>query len=317
MKEFIQGGNNMKKALVLIFILLLSISLFGCTEAQLEPGGELPKEDPETQNNDEATVNSLVKNFGEKLQLVSLLGPEDVLEKSMQENYGEFVSPTLLEQWLKDSINAPGRLTSSPWPDRIEILNTEKVSEEAYEVKGEIIEIASLESNEIVAKRPITLVVEKIDGKWLINNANIGEYEDTSSVILKNTQYGFTFPLPESWKEYKIITQEWQGLSLADSNEGEVVETGPIISIRHPKWTSEDQRQDIPIMIFTLDQWKSLEQEEFHIGAAPMGPKELARNSKYVFALPARYNYAFPTGYEEVEKILEGNPLQANENIDM
>lgn len=48
-----------------------------------------------------------------------------------------------------------------------------------------------------------------------------------------------------------------------------------------------------------------------------MGPKELARNSKYLFALPARYNYAFPTGYEEVEKILEGNPLQANENIDM
>ena len=70
-------------------------------------------------------------------------------------------------------------------------------------------------------------------------------------------------------------------------------------------------------MIFTLDQWESLEKEEFHIGAAPMGPKELAHNSKYVFALPARYNYAFPKGYEEVEKILEGNPLQANENIDM
>lgn len=61
----------------------------------------------------------------------------------------------------------------------------------------------------------------------------------------------------------------------------------------------------------------TLEQEDFHIGAAPIGPKELARNSNYVFALPARYNYAFPTGYEEVEKILEGYPLQANKNIDM
>jgi hypothetical protein len=28
-----------------------------------------------------------------------------------------------------------------------------------------------------------------------------------------------------------------------------------------------------------------------------------------VFALPARYNYAFPTRYEEVEKILSSNPL--------
>jgi len=70
-------------------------------------------------------------------------------------------------------------------------------------------------------------------------------------------------------------------------------------------------------MIFTIEQWEALEDGKFHIGAAPIGPTELARNSKYVFALPARYNYAFPTGYEEVEQILETNPLHANENIDM
>ena len=306
----------MKKALVLTLVLLLSIFSVGCTTAQIKLGAESQKHVQETQNNDEDAVNRLVEDFGKKLQLVSLLAPENVLGESMQENYGEFVSPTLLEQWLKNSINAPGRLTSSPWPDRIEILSTEKISEGAYEVKGEIIEIAN-GNDEIVAKRPITLVVEKIDRKWLINNAQIGEYEDASSAVYNNTQYGFTFSLPESWKDYKIITEEWEGLSLADSNEGEVVETGSIISIRHPKWTSEEQRQDIPIMIFTIDQWKSLEQREFQIGAAPMGPKELARNSKYVFALPARYNYAFPTGYEEVEKILEDNPLRANEDIDM
>lgn len=306
----------MKKALVLTLVLLLSISSVGCTTAQIKLGAESQKHVQETQNNDEDAVNSLVEEFGKRLQLVSLLAPENVLGESMQENYGEFVSPTLLEQWLKDPVNAPGRLTSSPWPDRIEILGTEKISEGAYEVKGEIIEVAN-GNDEIVAKRPITLVVEKIDRKWLINNAQIGEYEDASSAVYNNTQYGFTFSLPESWKDYKIITEEWEGLSLADSNEGEVVETGSIISIRHPKWTSEEQRQDIPIMIFTIYQWKSLEQREFQIGAAPMGPKELARNSKYVFALPARYNYAFPTGYEEVEKILEDNPLRANEDIDM
>jgi hypothetical protein len=63
-------------------------------------------------------------------------------------------------------------------------------------------------------------------------------------------------------------------------------------------------------MIFTLSQWKAMQQEEFHIGAAPFGPRELGRNSRYVFALPARYNYAFPAGYEEVEEILKGYPLQ-------
>ena len=307
----------MKKTLVFVFFLLLSISLVGCTGAQLKQGGEPRNQAPETLNNDEAAVNSIAQNFGKKLQLVSLLGPGEVLEKSMQENYGEFVSPALLEQWLENPASAPGRLTSSPWPDHIEIISTEKISEKLFEVKGEIIEIANLGNNEIAAKRPINLAVEKIDGKWLINNAIIGEYEDAGPVIFKNYQYGLIFSLPSSWKDYKIVTEEWEGISFTNSNEGKLAEIGPMISIRHPKWTSEDKRQDIPIMIFTLDQWESLEQGEFHIGAAPMGPKELARNSKYVFALPARYNYAFPTGYEEVEKILEGNPLQANENIDM
>ena len=68
-------------------------------------------------------------------------------------------------------------------------------------------------------------------------------------------------------------------------------------------------------MIFTLSQWDSLQQGEFFIGAAPIGPSELGRNSRYVLALPARYNVAFPTGYEEVEIILNSNPLQTNEDI--
>ena len=129
-----------------------------------------------------------------------------------------------------------------------------------------------------------------------------------NSVIYRNSQYGFSFSLPSSWQGYSIITDKWEGLSIGGT---QVVETGPIISIRHPLWTSKNPRQDIPIMIFTLDQWKSLQAEKFHIGAAPIGSSELGCNNKYVFALPARYNYAFPTGYEEVEQILNNKPLQA------
>ena len=40
------------------------------------------------------------------------------------------------------------------------------------------------------------------------------------------------------------------------------------------------------------------------------GPSELGRNTRYVFGLPFRYNYSFPIGYEEVEKILESKPFQ-------
>jgi len=132
----------------------------------------------------------------------------------------------------------------------------------------------------------------------------------TSSKVYENKQYGFKFILPGSWEGYDIIIDEWEGLSREEPESSSAVETGPVINIRHPGWTSEDPRQDIPIMVFTLTQWEAMQEGEFHIGAAPVGPKELGRNDKYVFALPARYNYAFPTGYQEVESILESSPLK-------
>jgi len=133
------------------------------------------------------------------------------------------------------------------------------------------------------------------------------ETEQANSIIYKNTEYGFTFSLPKSWEGYQIIDEKWVGEPIGDQAQGE---TGQMLLIRHPEWKADNPRQDIPIMIFTLQQWEALQLEKFHIGAAPIGPKELGRNSKYVFALPARYNFAFPTGYEEVEKIIESQPLK-------
>lgn len=60
-------------------------------------------------------------------------------------------------------------------------------------------------------------------------------------------------------------------------------------------------------MVFTLAQWS----EDLIVSAAPIGPSELARNAHYVFALPPRYNFAFPDGYQEVEAILQAKPLHA------
>jgi hypothetical protein len=37
---------------------------------------------------------------------------------------------------------------------------------------------------------------------------------------------------------------------------------------------------------------------------------EIGRNKRYVLALPARYNYALPIGWEEVERIIAENSLQ-------
>ena len=136
------------------------------------------------------------------------------------------------------------------------------------------------------------------------------ETDDSDVIVYENSQYGFVFALPQSWAGYEILMEEWQGQALDDGGEGKTVETGSLLKIRHPQWTSEEPRQDIPVLVFTLGQWDKMQEGEFHIGAAPMSPKELGRNSKYVFALPARYNYAFPTGYEEVEEILGKDSLK-------
>ncbi|AGL01885.1 hypothetical protein [Desulfoscipio gibsoniae] len=308
----------MKNPFLFALVLLLSVSLFGYTSGgnEADKKDELPQESSQqTGESDKEAVADLVEDFGSKLQKVSLQAPKDIVSKSMQENYSDFVSPTLLAEWQSDPLNAPGRMLSSPWPERIEILSIEKLSEDTYEVEGEIIEITSTEkvSGGVAAKWPITLVVKKIDNRWLIDAVTLVAYEKTNSIAYRNTQYGFSFSLPESWKGYSIVTDKWEG-SAPESPQGvKTVETGPMISIRHPQWTTQNQRQDIPIMIFTLTQWNSLQQGKFHIGAAPMGPNELGRNTRHVFALPARYNYAFPTGFKEVENILESNPLQTND----
>jgi hypothetical protein len=245
--------------------------------------------------------------------MVSLLAPADMVSQSMQEHYGEYVTPELLAKWQSDPQHAPGRLTSSPWPDRIEISDLTQTAKDSYEVQGQIIEITSVEQQQggVAAQRPITLTIKKFADQWLITDVILGADEKSEALIYKNSQYGFTFSLPSSWHSYTIVDEQWEGLAVGGS---EIVASGPQLLIRHPEWTEQTPRQDIPIMIFTQAQWQELQQEKFHIGAATMGPSELNRNDQYVFALPARYNYEFPTGYEEVENILQNNPLQVLNN---
>lgn len=268
--------------------------------------------DHHNNDNDEATVTRLVKNFGQKMKNVSLLAPEDIVKKSIHENYGDLVAPELLSKWQGNPTMAPGRLLSSPWPEYINIIDIGKLANSKYQIKGEIIEMTSTEkvNGDYTTKHPLVLVVEQINNDWLITEFKLDDYQiDKSPIVYLNTQYGFSFELPESWQGYKVISEKWEGLTI-NASDNNPTHTGPLILIRHPNWTNEEPRQDIPIMIFKNTEWDSLQKREFHIGAAPIGPKELGRNDQYVFALPARYNFAFPSGYEEVEEILENKPLK-------
>jgi hypothetical protein len=124
----------------------------------------------------------------------------------------------------------------------------------------------------------------------------------------KNAEYGFVFTLPKSWEGYTVVNGSWEGVNWETGSPQK--NSGPKISIRHPQWTVEMPRQDIPISVFTPAQWDLIVSEKMGIGAAPIPPSELGRNATYVFALPARYNFAFPAGFEEVSEILQEKPLR-------
>ncbi len=303
--------HSVKRFLTLLFLIIFSITIAGCTR----PGSNTNNQNGnDTEEANIKAVNTLTEEFGKKLQMVSLLAGKDQVSKSMDDNYSQYITAALLEKWKNAPELAPGRMVSSPWPDRIEISKTEKISDGTYKVTGSIIEVTSVESSSggAAAKRPVILIVQKVQDKWKITDVTLGDYEGSDSTLYKNNQYGFNFQLPQSWKGYTVITTKWEGLEIGSVK---VLEAGPIINLRHPLWTKDKPRQDIPIMVFTINQWNELQQDKFHIGAAPIGPKELGRNSKYVFALPARYNFSFLTGFEEVEDILNSNALKATEEF--
>jgi len=68
-------------------------------------------------------------------------------------------------------------------------------------------------------------------------------------------------------------------------------------------------------MVFTPLQWSAMQRNEFHISAAPINLSLLGYNDKYIFGLPARYNFTFPEGWQEVEDILKTNPLQPLDSL--
>ena len=139
---------------------------------------EIPK-DQEKVDDAEEEVREIVYQFGNQLKMVSLLAPDEVLQESIMEYYGDLVTPKLLKRWLENPRRAPGRYTSSPWPERIDILDIKRTGKERFEVRGNIVEVTSAneKTGELTVKRPILLEVIKIHDQWLINNIELADYQ--------------------------------------------------------------------------------------------------------------------------------------------
>jgi hypothetical protein len=128
-----------------------------------------------TNGDEEVEVMVIVEDFGKTLQTISLQSPNAAEE--MKENYSPFVTPQLLKKWVNNISTAPGRIVSSPWPDRIEITSIKKRSSTEFSITGDIVEVTSMELvNGRAANRiPVHITVEKVQGNWMI-----AEYEQES-----------------------------------------------------------------------------------------------------------------------------------------
>lgn len=152
---------------VIILIVGAGVGIYFCQELEIE----------KSRQTEETAVKSLVENFGRTLKNVSLLSP--VAVQDIEQNYKDYIAPILLERWKSDSLTALGRLTSSPWPDRIDIYSIKNLDSYSYEVKGYIMETTSVEETQggIASQRPITLIIEKDNNSWFITKINLGEYD--------------------------------------------------------------------------------------------------------------------------------------------
>lgn len=127
-------------------------------------------------NKELVKIQAVVEGFGLRLRNVSLLAPEETVRADIEHEYGPYVDEKLITAWQLAPLDAPGRLTSSPWPARINIETITKINSSKYSVQGTMIELSSAEetSGSIAASYPVTLTVEKIDGAWLITTYEKG-----------------------------------------------------------------------------------------------------------------------------------------------
>jgi len=111
----------------------------------------------------EGDVRTTVAQFGNQLNSVSLLSPAAAEE--IRRSYGPYVAPELLALWIQDPSMAPGRATSSPWPDHIAVDTVVKNETGSYDVMGRVILKTSTEDAGIV---PVSLTVANVGGSFLI-----------------------------------------------------------------------------------------------------------------------------------------------------
>lgn len=153
--------------MTVVSILAVGIVLFTAAQYVKAPAPDASEE-----------VRGAVIEFGTKLTAVSLFASAAEVAAAMDRHYSGYVSTDLLTYWKSGGESRLGRYTSSPSPDRIEVVEVARQRDETYKVEANIIETTSADDplHGVAAVQPVTLILEKIGGKWLIVSAEKGAY---------------------------------------------------------------------------------------------------------------------------------------------
>lgn len=144
----------------------------GLSEGPATPQGKISAE------TDQA-IRERVGEFGTKLQMVSLLMPPQDVASQMNFHYSSYITPKLLTAWQADPGSAIGRSTSSPWPDRIEVVSVSPIGNNQFQVEGNVIEVTNADTPlEPAAVYPVTFIVEERDGEYFIAGMTKGAYSE-------------------------------------------------------------------------------------------------------------------------------------------
>jgi hypothetical protein len=129
-----------------------------------------------------------------------------------------------------------------------------------------------------------------------------------ASLRYRSPLYDITFSLPPGWQGYSVMTQTWGGQTYSPATDSLVAtERGPMIVLRHPQWKAGAPYQDIPVLVFTREQWAAYRQGRFEVGAGGF-QFEIGHNLKFVFTISTRYNADDSVqGWKQVDEIVERN----------
>jgi hypothetical protein len=127
----------------------------------------------------------------------------------------------------------------------------------------------------------------------------------SDKIFYKNAEYEFSMIFPATWKNFIVQKNTWKGW-LVDSQSEHPDYTGVKLLFINPQTTDTQVYQDIPVLIFTKEQWGLISQEKLSVSAAPIGPAKIGETNDYIFATPPRwYGFTDAIGSQEAVDIVK------------